>query len=73
MTTGAKKSGSAGRYGARYGGTLRQKVSDVEKRQKLRHECPECHKLSVKRKFKGVWQCLRCDHTFASKAYVIGE
>lgn len=73
MATGAKKSGSAGRYGTRYGGTLRQKVSDVEKRQKIRQECPECHKFSVKRKFKGVWQCLRCDYTFASKAYAIGE
>jgi len=71
MGAGTKKIGSAGRFGVRYGVTLKQKVSDIEKRQKAKHECPSCHKLAVKRQFK--WQCMRCDHTFTAKAYLIGE
>ncbi len=73
MADNSKKSGSAGRYQTRYGGTLRYKVSEVEKKQRMKYECPSCHKISVKRKFKGVWQCLRCEHMFTAKAYAIGE
>ena len=73
MGAGTKKVGSAGRYGARYGATLKQKVSEIEKKQKAKYECPACNKIAVKRKFKGVWECMRCSHTFTAKAYSIGE
>lgn len=73
MGAKTKKAGSAGRFGARYGVTLKQKVNEIEKRQKAKYECPACNKIAVKRKFKGVWQCARCEHTFTAKAFAIGE
>jgi len=68
-----KKIGSAGRFGVRYSSRIRNKVSSIEKKQKSKYECPSCSKLSVKRLFKGVWQCRKCSNTFAAKAYSIGE
>lgn len=66
----AKKIGSAGRFGVRYGKTVRQRVSDVEKLQKAKHKCPYCHKFGVKRLSPGIYICKRCDAKFTGKAYV---
>ena len=68
-----KTIGSAGRFGVRYGKRIRQKVSDIEKKQKLKHECPYCHKKTVKRLSVGIWQCNKCDAKFTGRAYVPGE
>ena len=68
-----KKIGSAGRFGVRYGKRVRQKVSDIEKHQKKKHECPYCHKLKVKRVSVGIWQCKKCNTKFAGRAYIPGE
>jgi len=73
MAAGTKKVGSTGRFGVRYGLTIRQKVLDIEKKQKAKCECPSCHKISVKRIAKGIWSCMKCSHTFAGKAFVLGE
>ncbi len=67
-----KKVGSTGRFGARYGLTIRQKVLAVEKKQKQKYECPSCMKQAVKRIAKGIWACRRCNHTFAGGAYYLG-
>ena len=68
-----KKVGSTGRFGARYGLTVKQKILAIEKRQKLKYECPSCTKLTVKRIAKGIWQCRRCLHKFTGKAFYLGE
>lgn len=68
-----KKVGSTGRFGARYGLTIKQKVLAIEKRQKAKYECPSCTKLAVKRVAKGIWSCFKCNHTFAGKAFYLGE
>ncbi|HIH25804.1 50S ribosomal protein L37ae [Candidatus Woesearchaeota archaeon] len=73
MAAGTKKIGSAGRYGVRYGATIKQKVVDIEKKQKATYECPSCHKITVKRLAKGIWKCYKCSHTFAAKAFSVGE
>ena len=39
-----KNQGSAGRFGPRYGNTLRKKVSDIEKSSRGKHKCPFCGK-----------------------------
>ena len=68
-----KKVGSTGRFGARYGLTVKQRVLAIEKRQKMSYECPSCMKTSVKRVAKGIWACRKCNHTFAGKAFYLGE
>ena len=49
------------------------KVVDIEKKQKATYECPSCHKITVKRLAKGIWKCYKCSHTFAAKAFSVGE
>lgn len=71
--TRTKKVGSTGRFGTRYGITVKQKVLAVEKKQKKKHECPSCLKKTVKRVAKGIWQCRKCSHKFTGKAFYLGE
>ena len=68
-----KRVGSTGRFGVRYGTTVKQKVLAIEKKQRLKYECPSCTKVAVKRVAKGIWSCKKCDHTFAGKAFYLGE
>ncbi len=68
-----KKVGSTGRFGARYGLTIKQRVLAIEKRQKAKYECPSCKKNAVKRVAKGIWQCNKCNHKFTGKAFYLGE
>mgnify|MGYP001584699670 CR=1 FL=1 len=68
-----KRVGSTGRFGVRYGTTVKQKVLAIEKKQRLKYECPSCTKVAVKRGAKGIWSCKKCDHTFAGKAFYLGE
>ncbi len=64
-----KKAGSAGRFGSRYGRTVRSKVSKVESRLKQWHQCPHCLRKRVKRIATGIWQCKKCEVKFAGGAY----
>ena len=68
-----KKVGSTGRFGARYGLTIKQKVLAVEKKQKIKYEYPSCFKIAVKRVAKGIWACRSCDHKFAGKTFYLGD
>ena len=69
MSQGTKKVGSTGRFGPRYGVSVRRKLGAVEKKQKQKHECPSCSKIKVKRISTGIFQCGSCDYQFASGAY----
>ncbi len=71
--TSTKKVGSTGRFGVRYGLTIKQKVLAIEKKQKKKYECPSCNKLNVKRLSKGIWFCNKCNHKFTGKAFYLGE
>ena len=68
---GRTTQGSAGRFGARYGASLRKKVAEVEKSSRAKKKCPFCHKIGVKRVAMGIWQCRKCNEKFAGKAYDI--
>ena len=70
--TGTKKVKSAGRFGPRYGLSIRQRVIDVESKQKGWHKCPYCNKKRVKRLAAGIWQCKSCEVKFTGKAYHLG-
>ncbi|MFH0831852.1 MAG: 50S ribosomal protein L37ae [archaeon] len=63
------KVGSAGRFRAGYGRSVRAKVWEVEKKQKQKQICPHCKKPKAKRTSKGLWECGACKRKFTSNAY----
>jgi len=63
------KTGSAGRFGPRYGTKARERTRDVEEEMKKDHRCPECEGNNVERVGSGIWKCTRCGTKFAAKAY----
>ena len=65
-----KKVGITGRFGARYGSTIRKRVRRVEEKQKINHKCPSCASLKVKRESVSLWECKFCGHKFAGGAYI---
>ena len=69
----AKKIGSAGRFGARYGRKLRSKINNVEKVQRKKQKCPYCSRLAAKRLAMGIFECKKCNAKFTGKAYIVGE
>jgi len=63
-------SGSAGRFGCRYGRFIRKRVVEVEKISRAAHRCPQCDVIAVRRQGTGIWACRKCGYTFAGGAYV---
>lgn len=62
-------SGSAGRFGPRYGRVARRRVSEIEAGMRAEHACPECGATRVSRTGTGIWECARCDHKFTGGSY----
>lgn len=71
MPAKLKKSKSAGRFGPRYGKTVRARLVAVEEKQRQKQKCPFCEKLGVKRLSKGIWQCSKCNKKFADNTYYL--
>jgi large subunit ribosomal protein L37Ae len=69
MARKTKKTGISGKFGARYGVTIRKRIRDVEREKVKRHECPSCNHKAVKRVDTGIWRCRKCGTTFAGGAY----
>jgi large subunit ribosomal protein L37Ae len=55
--------------GTRYGATVRKRYIKVVTEAKQTHKCPQCGAEAVKRESVGVWNCRKCDVTFAGGAY----
>ncbi|CAJ1945646.1 unnamed protein product [Cylindrotheca closterium] len=66
-----KKAGITGKYGTRYGSTLRKIVRKMEVSQHSTYRCVFCGKDSVKRTCAGIWHCRSCRKTMAGGAYVL--
>jgi large subunit ribosomal protein L37Ae len=73
MATRTKKVKSSGRFGARYGSTVRARVVQIEVKQRKKQKCPYCKKLKAKRLSKGIWKCSMCNKKFASDVFHLGE
>ncbi len=69
QTAKGKVTGSAGRFGCRYGRFTRKRVADVEKVSRALHRCPHCDTVAVHRKGTGIWECRKCEYKFAGGAY----
>ena len=65
-----KKAGRAGRFGAHYGVTIRQRVAKIEANTKALHKCPSCQTKAVRRVSTGIWGCRKCGHKFTGGAWV---
>ncbi|PSP56629.1 50S ribosomal protein L37ae [Halobacteriales archaeon QS_1_67_19] len=63
------RTGSAGRFGARYGRVSRRRVADIESEMHDDHTCPECGTDAVDRQGTGIWQCGKCGYKFAGGTY----
>jgi len=66
-----KKVGICGKYGTRYGATLRKVIKKMEVTQHAKYNCSFCGKNSIKRQATGIWKCLRCKKVLAGGAYVL--
>ena len=66
-----KSTGRAGRFGARYGLSVRKRVKEVEEKQFKKHKCPRCLKPALKRVAAGIWECKKCGAKLAGGAYYL--
>ena len=66
-----KKVGITGKYGTRYGSTLRKLMRKIEVSQHSTYRCAFCGKTSVKRTCVGIWNCKSCRKVVAGGAYTL--
>merc|ERR1712195_5326 len=66
-----KRAGICGKYGTRYGASLRKVVKKMEISQHSTYQCSFCGKDSVKRQCVGIWSCRSCKKTVAGGAYML--
>lgn len=64
------KTRSAGRFGVRYGRKNRRLVADIEERMRQGYKCSNCGTIAVRRIGTGIWNCKKCDYTFAGGTYL---
>lgn len=61
---------STSRFGSRYSTPLKNVVRDIEEVQKKKQQCPQCGKVSLKRKGYSRWECSKCGAVIAGGSYV---
>ena len=66
--SGTKKIGAAGRYGVRYGRSIRAGILKTHAARHFPHRCPNCRKTAIVRQAAGIWSCKKCALVFAGKA-----
>lgn len=66
-----KKAGITGKYGVRYGASLRKTVKKMEVSQHATYTCVFCGKDAIKRQATGIWHCKGCKKTVAGGAYTL--
>eukprot|EP00195_Chlamydomonas_chlamydogama_P001145 CAMPEP_0202921008 /NCGR_PEP_ID=MMETSP1392-20130828/77156_1 /ASSEMBLY_ACC=CAM_ASM_000868 /TAXON_ID=225041 /ORGANISM="Chlamydomonas chlamydogama, Strain SAG 11-48b" /LENGTH=149 /DNA_ID=CAMNT_0049614543 /DNA_START=321 /DNA_END=770 /DNA_ORIENTATION=- len=71
MAKRTKKVGIVGKYGTRYGASLRKIIKKMEVSQHSKYFCTFCGKYSIKRVATGIWGCKACGKVQAGGAYVL--
>ncbi|PRP82119.1 hypothetical protein PROFUN_10327 [Planoprotostelium fungivorum] len=71
MAKRTKKVGIVGKYGTRYGSSLRKMVKKIEITQHSTYTCSFCGKDSVKRTAVGIWHCKGCRKTVVGGAWTL--
>ncbi|KAK9864837.1 hypothetical protein WJX84_008463 [Apatococcus fuscideae] len=71
MAKRTKKVGIVGKYGTRYGSSLRKQIKKIEVSQHSKYFCSFCGKFAVRRQAVGIWKCKSCKKTTAGGAYVL--
>merc|ERR1712169_100253 len=71
MTKRTKKVGVTGKYGTRYGASLRKQVKKMEITQHAKYTCTFCGKVTVRRQAVGIWDCKGCKRVVAGGAYTV--
>ena len=66
-----KKVGICGKYGTRYGASLRKNIKKMEIQQHSKYHCVFCGKDNVKRECAGIWKCKTCKKVVAGGAYTL--
>eukprot|EP00286_Rhodomonas_abbreviata_P001573 CAMPEP_0181288246 /NCGR_PEP_ID=MMETSP1101-20121128/230_1 /TAXON_ID=46948 /ORGANISM="Rhodomonas abbreviata, Strain Caron Lab Isolate" /LENGTH=92 /DNA_ID=CAMNT_0023392355 /DNA_START=30 /DNA_END=308 /DNA_ORIENTATION=- len=66
-----KKVHITGKYGTRYGASLRKQIKKIEITQHAKYTCSFCGKDSVKRQAVGIWKCNGCRKVMAGGAYTM--
>lgn len=66
-----KKVGIVGKYGTRYGSSLRKQIKKIEVSQHSKYFCSFCGKYGMKRSVVGIWKCRGCGKTQAGGAYTL--
>merc|ERR1711976_337977 len=70
MAKRTKKVGIVGKYGTRYGASLRKDIKKMEVSQHSKYTCSFCGKENMKRRAAGIWGCKSCRKVVAGGAYV---
>nr|XP_020851844.1 60S ribosomal protein L37a-like [Phascolarctos cinereus] len=60
MAKRTKKVRIVGKYGTRYGASLRKMVKKIEISQHAKYTCSFCGKTKMKRQAVGIWHCGSC-------------
>merc|ERR1711944_26319 len=69
MAKRTRKVGITGKYGTRYGASLRKMAKKIEVSQHAKYTCKFCGKDSMKRSAVGIWKCKGCRKTVAGGAW----
>ncbi|EDV27178.1 60S ribosomal protein L37a [Trichoplax sp. H2] len=70
MAKRTRKVGVVGKYGTRYGASLRKMIKKIEISQHKRYPCSFCGKCVLARSNVGIWNCRKCNKSVAGGAYV---